>query len=309
VEEGKGKKNAESGKDKMRAAIASLRQSKNLQHLDLGIGGRIYSSELLDVALACKKIHTVKPVNSFCQSDIDKLIKARKGTLRELDLDCGVAEKELLFSLAECTKLEKLKFTPHFDSIKILTSLESLNELCLTIPEEETLDFEPFLDPNSLPQISRLEVLVYVDSADAKNCLIALANACPNLRYLNLQLEDLSVNRSEQVMHEFITKCPKLEVIQCYCEGKEDGKPCFFLDQEFENIRICLPNLKILCLHGDFVIPRESIKEMMLSSKNKLAIKTDSSLFVQASTTAHEIAQLPLLLDVDLRYLKEIITF
>jgi hypothetical protein len=203
VREGQEKKNAKSERDEMRAAIASLSKSKNLQHLDLEPGypdvSTLKYAELLDVALACEKIHTVKPLEDVLQSNIEKLIEARKGTLRELDLDRGVGEKEPLYSLAECTKLEKLKFTPHFDSIKILTSLESLNELRLNIPDEES--FEHSIAPNSLPQISRLEV--YVNSADTKNCLIALANACPNLYFLDLQFEEMPLYRCEKALQEF----------------------------------------------------------------------------------------------------------
>jgi hypothetical protein len=250
--------------------------------------------ELLDVALACEKIHTVKPLGGFRQRDIEKLIEARKGTLREMDLNYEIGGKEPLYSLAECTKLEKLKFEPHFDSIKILTSLESLNELRLRIPEEET--FEHSIAPNSLPKISRLGVSVI--SADKKNCLIALANACPNLRYLYLYIEKMPINRCEQVLQEFFAKCPKLEVIDCFFSTIEEEKRDFlFLDEEFKDAKNCLPNLKILYFTGNCEIARKRIKEMILSSANNLVIQIDGSLYVQASTTAHEIAQLPLRLN------------
>ncbi len=292
----------------MGAAIASLSKSKNLQHLDLGLvqeEDSINYAELLDVALACEKIHTVKPLKDVRQSDIEKLIEARKGTLRELELDYEIGEKEPLYSLAECTKLEKLKFKPHFDSIKMLTSLESLNELKINIPDEES--FEHSIAPNSLPQISRLGVSVI--SADEKNCLIALANACPNLRYLYLYIEKMPINRCEQVLQEFFAKCSKLEVINCFFSTiEEEKRDCLLLDEELEDARNCLPNLKVLYLSGDCQIPEKRIKEMILSSENNLAIKINSSLYVQASTTAREIAQLPFRLNSAFSCLKEIIT-
>jgi hypothetical protein len=105
-----------------------------------------------------------------------------------------------------------------------LTSLESLNELDLVIPEEET--FEPSLAPNSLPQISKLSV--GVRSTDTKNCLIALANACPNLRYLDLLLDYFPRGPCERAVHEFVTKCPKLEVIECYFSPIEEDEEVQF---------------------------------------------------------------------------------
>ncbi len=80
------------------------------------------------------------------------------------------------------------------------------------------------------------------------------------------------------------------------------------MNEEFKDARICLPNLRILYLFGDCEIPRKRIKEMILSSENNLAIRNDHSLYVQASTTAHEIAQLPLCLNGTLSRLVEIIT-
>jgi hypothetical protein len=222
---GEGKKNAKSDKDKMRDAIGSLSKSKNLQHLDLGPAPgeeSINYAEMLHVALACEKIHTIIPLADF--SNIEKLIEVRKGTLRELNLLRGAFGKEPYYSLVECTNLQKLSYEPLFDSIKILTSLESLNELDLVIPEEET--FEPSLAPNSLPQISKLSV--GVRSTDTKNCLIALANACPNLRYLDLLLDYFPRGPCERAVHEFVTKCPKLEVIECYFSPIEEDEEVQF---------------------------------------------------------------------------------
>jgi hypothetical protein len=274
-------------------AIASLSNAKNMTHLDLGNGydfvfGR--QKVLLDVALACERIHTIKPISNFLPSYITKLVRARKETLRYLDLDFepmqSPSRKWTLQILSKCTKLQKLKFSADVDPTQILTTMEYLTDLQMTVNRES--DFKFAFAPNSLPKISTLTLTVNNHS------LIALANACPNLKELQIVFVDTEsrevVRTCERAVREFVVKCPQLEVICIDFENRyEDGH--VNMDHAFENVCDFLPNLKILYFIWSCRLSEKRVKKLLSSSKNNLAIKMRHSLYLHSSTTWKKIAE------------------
>jgi hypothetical protein len=268
-------------------AIASLSNAKKLRHLDLGNGDDFffgYQEELLKVARACKRIHTIKPISYFLPSYIVKLVRARKETLRYLELNFSECRKWTLQILSKCTKLQKLTSSADVDLSQILTTMEYLTDLQMTVYPESKFKFAP----NSLPKISTLTLTV------ENHSLIALANACPNLKELQIEFESVHsrevIRTCQRAVREFVVKCPQLEVISItfeYVFGYED----ISMDNAFENACDFLPNLKIVSLGCHCRLSETRIKELLSSSKNNLAIKMRHSLYLHSSATWKKIAE------------------
>jgi hypothetical protein len=266
----------------IRAAVLSLKNAKNLRHLDFGdpyLGNFAYfvfiRAELLEVALACPMIHTFKPTYGFDRSDFQTLIEARKETLTELKIN----HYQLPFNvLSECTKLQKLYCFPQFNSTKVLTSLKNLSEL------EMEIWSGPAFAPNSLPQIKSLSV---TGMSNVPDRLISLANACPNLRKLEIFLNDDGVRSCLLALREFVVRCQQLEVIYYTANFYEEE---FNLDQGFEEACNSRSNLKIVMYDPQCELSKTRIEKMM-SLKQIIAIIHYHSLYVQGSTTAQEIGQ------------------
>ncbi len=128
---------------------------------------------------------------------------------------------------------------------------------------------------------------------------------------IDLQLEEIPASQLLWASSARVfAKCPKLEVtISSFSIiEEEERQDLLALNAEFKDAWNWLPNLKFLYLFGEWEIRRELIKEMILSSENNLAIRIKGSLCVQASTTSHEIAQLPLRFEEAFLSLEEIIT-
>jgi hypothetical protein len=276
----KRKQKKDFSEEEINSAVSSLKKSKNLRHLDLGRYA-CCSRGILDVALACEKLHTVMPTRGFTYSEIKTVIEERK-ELKELDVMVSVGHKKPLFFLSECKMLEKLSFTPHFDSIKVLTSLKYLTDLEINCPDEES--FQPELAPNSLPQILSLYV-----SNEEKNCLVILANACPNLRSLDLLFQSGTAENIERAVREFVIKCPKLEVMQiCISNGINISVD---MDQVFDDVWRYLPNLKIFSHCNNFKLSKIHLRKMFSSSKNLFAILSNGRIHVRALTTVQELVR------------------
>ena len=266
----------------IRAAVRSLKNAKNLRHLDFGdpyMGNFAYCdffrADLLEVALACPRIHTIKPTSNFDRSQFQTLIEARKETLTELRISPNRFNPD---GLSKCTKLQKLDFVLDFNSIKTLTSLKNLSELKMLFDEGHAFA------PNSLPQITSLSV---TGMTNAPDCLISLANACPNLRKLEMFLRDDGVDSCLLALREFVVRCQQLEVIY-YTANFYDEE--FNLDQGFEEACNSRSNLKIVIYDPNHYLSKTRIEEMM-SLKQIIAIISSHSLYVQGSTTAQEIGQ------------------
>jgi hypothetical protein len=155
--------------------------------------------------------------------------------------------------------------------------------------------FERDLAPNSLPQITTLRLDVVHNGN--KKCLVTLANACPNLRELYIQfshnVDDIdSPDRCQRALRDFVTKCPKLEVIHLNSmSGAEKGFEKI-LKWAFKDVAgSYLQNLKVLFFDWKIRISKNWICELLKSSENKLAIIIDDQLSVRAPKTAQEYAE------------------
>jgi Leucine-rich repeat (LRR) protein len=298
-------KDAPEPDDEMSTAIASLTNAKNLRHLDLSNGTEkeLPYRELLDVALACERIHTIKPIYMLDDNDLEQLVEARKSTLLQLELFVPFDSSDNtpfevitqpLDVLSECTQLKKLKFMPFEDSINTLTSLKLLNEVEIWLPYEH--EFEHSIAPNSLPQVSKLVLNV---SDGNNNCLIALAKACPNLRELKIDFDFFEVSNlkaldiCQRSVKEFVMSCHKLEVISSSCVSNNITSLIVDMDQVFDDACYYLPNLQILQLYSDYKLSIKRIKELVKSSQTNLQIRISKSktLYVQADTTAQKIVE------------------
>jgi hypothetical protein len=270
----------------IRAAVRSLKNAKNLRHLDLGapllgnFSDNLVAVEMLEVALACPMIHTIRPTNGFDRSDFQTLIEARKGTLKELNIYSFFFTPMLNpDGLSECTKLQKLYFVPQdLNSIKTLTSLKYLSKLKLAIP----FTFGHAFAPNSLPQITSL----YVTGMRDPNCSSSLPNAFPNIRKLEISLGEFGPSEL-LVLREFIVRCPQLDIIFYAADFNKE----FNLVRGFEEACNSRPNPKIVIYDRNCELSKTTVEEMMSSLKQIIAIKSGQSLYIQGSTTAQEIGQ------------------
>ena len=179
------------------------------------------------------------------------------------------------------------------DSLNILTSFKYLTELEMSIPEEATCQ----LSPNSLPQLLSLTV-----TDDWENCLICLANACPNLRKLSLSSESCNTVRFSRAVREFVRNCPQLEYVKIdvtdeddyeYDSDEEDQtSEVVNLDKVFENAWNYLPNLEFVKLSGDCCLSKSIIRKMISSSKNLLGVISHPTLYIRSSATAQDVFKL-----------------
>ncbi len=123
-----------------------------------------------------------------------------------------------------------------------------------------------------------------------KNCLVILANACPNLRSLDLLFHSGVAENIERALREFVIKCPKLEVIQIYHSNGIDTR--VDMDKVFDDVWNYLPNLKIFShCNIDIKLSKIHLKKMLSSSKNLLATLSNRRIHVRALTTVQELVR------------------
>ena len=99
--------------------------SGSLTYLDV----KIPPKHLLQIALSCRNLQTLKQINVETYEDFLQIVEARKSTLKEIEI-CSDLNSEAFDLLQDCQMVERLTIhSRNFRNIEVLTKLNHLATL------------------------------------------------------------------------------------------------------------------------------------------------------------------------------------
>ncbi len=252
---------------------ALLAKGKNLRCIDLN--GNSYIKNVDKIVESCTKLEDLKVnLGNIDHSGLSALINSRHKTLKSLEFRLAENSIEILQILPNCQKLENLsikKGLTKYIGFRHIAQLTNLKSLTVETTYMNPKNFSKNFTHQSFNQLESLQIASH---ALEDTCLIAIGDACPNLKTLSIREKSMYSLASDAGLEYIAKHCSKLEKLTLI--GTERITTTFI-----ENISTNLPCLNVLAVNNCQNIKNEDLVKAVQRSKRSLMTYKDNVLITK----------------------------